>query len=232
MSKIKKTKFQKSDHFVRSYPDEFIHGPNGVVYCMLCSCNLDPSRKSVIESHRISNKHSTSLCYFKKDKIVHKKQEFFSDTNTIISNMLIEAFVCADIPLEKLRNEKIKDLFSHLKVNIPSVSTARRTVKFLAEKHFQNLKEYFFDKLVYIMVDETEIKGKKYFNILCGLVCEPKDIKLLDCIQVNGNINSVKAEKFIRDSLEKYNINDSNFILFLSDAAPYMILVGKNLRID
>jgi hypothetical protein len=230
MPKFLKTNFQKSSIYVKKYPKEYIHGPNETLFCNICACTVDASRKSIVESHRATKKHKNSFSLLNEKVNSKKEQQFFGDKNPEISKMIIEAFLQADIPLEKLKNKNIKHLFSYLKVNVPSVSTARRTVKSLATKHFENLKKFFIGKQVFLIVDETEIKDKKYFNILCGSIEDTTDIKIIECIQVDGNINSLKTETFILDALERYNIKTENFMLLISDAASYMVLAGKRFK--
>jgi hypothetical protein len=76
---------------------------------------------------------------------------------------------------------------------------------------------------VFLVVDESEMNNKNYLNILCGDVEYPYVTKLLDTIQIEGSLNSLKLKQYMDETLAKYNIKLKNFYLMVSDAASYML---------
>ena len=155
------------------------------------------------------------------------KQEFLTYTNKEISRLIVEAFVDANIPLEKLNNVKLKRLFGILNVKLPSESSARRELNFLAEQQYSYLKAFFGGKKYFLIVDESDIRTNKYMNILWGDIEQPTDYKVLDCIQLTESLSQHNTKIYIDITLEKYCLDKGNFILLLSDAARYMTAVGN-----
>jgi hypothetical protein len=102
----------------------------------------------------------------------------------------------------------------------------------LAKDHQLDLKKYFEDKRIFIIADESEIRSKKYFNILAGDINSPKIIYSIDCLVIENNINSITVKNLIEDSISRLNIDLKNFILFISDAARYMVSAGNLYKME
>ena len=98
-------------------------------------------------------------------------QSFISNCLRDFTKNVVAAFLEADIPLYKLQHASIKKLFnSNLGKHCPSESTCRSHVNELAAKKIERLKELFAGKAVILVVDEAEVSGQKYVNILAGLI--------------------------------------------------------------
>ena len=89
------------------------------------------------------------------------KQTFKKDFKA----QLIEAFLLADIPLKKIRNPLIVQLFTDLGQAVPSETMCREHVHELAESEQGRIKELLMDKKAFLVVDESEIDKKKYSKI-------------------------------------------------------------------
>ena len=130
-----------------------------------------------------------------------------------------EAFPAADIPLFKLQHPQILQLFTHLGQPVPSESSCRKHVDKLAVDEKQRLKERLHNKNPFLVVDESEINGNKYLNILIGDTAVPETTYVLGCSIVQTVSQQIVTVK-IDDALKKLDIQRHNFALLLSDAAP------------
>ena len=90
----------------------------------------------------------------------------------------------------------------------------------LAVDEKQRFKERLHNKNIFL-VDESEINGSKYLNILIGDTAVPETTYVLDFSiveTVNQQVVSVK----INDALKELDIQRHKFVLLLSDAARYI----------
>jgi uncharacterized protein YsxB (DUF464 family) len=78
-----------------------------------------------------------------------KKQTFLTESQPDCIKMIIEAFLNADIPLQKLNNEKVKKMFETFNFQLPSITTARKHIIKLAEEHQKTLCELFKNKMCF-----------------------------------------------------------------------------------
>lgn len=96
--------------------------------------------------------------------------------------------------------------------------------------HIQKLITYFEDKLVFLICDETEINGVKYINILVGDIENSKVIFCLACDPIQESVDSECIYYSILECLSKFNIPVNSVVLFISDAARYMVKAGVHLK--
>ena len=54
MSSAKGKNFKR---YIKDCREELINGPNGILYCRICSCKVDYSRKVSVEHHLKTCKH-------------------------------------------------------------------------------------------------------------------------------------------------------------------------------
>ena len=64
-----------------------------------------------------------------------------------------------------------------------------------------------------MVVDDAEVSGQKYVNILAGLMEEPEKTYLVNCKSLNGNPNNSNICTIVDDSLKKMNIAREKFLL-------------------
>ena len=87
----------------------------------------------------------------------------------------------ADIPLYKLNNTQIKDLFRDIGHRLPSETTCRRTALQLSEDELKRIRNTVHDKQIFVIVDESILSGMQYLNILVGSLETPHVSYLYDC---------------------------------------------------
>jgi hypothetical protein len=129
-----------------------------------------------------------------------------------------------------LRNDSFKQFIVELNGPVISASVERLHLKNAASDHMLILFKYFENKKGLLVVDEYEIKRKKYVNIFAGSINEPNKIFCIACTELIISINSTTMGRLIFDALETININLSNLVMIIFDAASYMIKTVKNIK--
>ena len=82
--------------------------------------------------------------------------------------------MAADIPLHKLRNPHLVQLFADLGQSVPSESSCRNYVETSAESETERLRQLFENKNAFVVIDETELNKVKYVNVLIGDIAVPE----------------------------------------------------------
>lgn len=220
----------KVQRIIRQYPQEFSQTPNSLLFCTLCNCNVPSDKTFHVDRHRASSKHQSSITQ-QSSSATSSIQSFISapDQNDF-SSRVTKAFLSADIPLHKLRNPELRNLFKSINNPLPAESVSRERVNFLYVEEIKRLTDHFLNKPVFIMADESEIRDVKYFNILVGLVEEPSKTYLVDCVPSTKSPDHKFVLQCLLDAIQFFQIKRSDFALFISDAAKYNILAGERLK--
>ena len=143
---------------------------------------------------------------------------------------LVKTFLAADIPLHKLRNLHVIQLFENLGEKMPSETVCRDYVKTLANNEQDRLKYLLKDKCIFIVIDESEVDKTKFINVIVGDIDVPEKTYLIECCiteTVNQSIICMKID----DILHKLDIARENFLLLLSDAASYVTACTATLKV-
>lgn len=230
MAKNKTTKSSRIEKFIAMFTkDEFCKHPTEELYCNLCGMIVSSDRKSSVDSHRMAQKHVLGL-----SKLKTSNQTFLTVENSEFTKKLISAFLSSDIPLSKLNNTEMKELFDLMGFKLPSESTARAyLLNNLTKSSFLTLKSYFKKKKIFIFVDESEICGVKYVNLLAGLIENPHVNYVIDVYALPSNVSldSDLVKNIIELNFLKYEIDFSNLKLVVTDAARYMMRAFKEIKL-
>ena len=229
MPKVPVRANSKSLQYEREFLNEFCANPTGDLFCNLCCQTVNCEKPFRMESHQSSAKHKKllSTTVYTAEK---RQQTFIPILKKNFKSKLVEGFLAADKPLFKLQHPQIWQLFTHLGQPVPSESSCLEHVDKLAVDEKQRLKECLHNKNTFLVVDESEINGSKYLNILIGDTAVRKTTCVLDCSiveTVNQQVVTVK----INDALKKLDIHRQNFVLLLSDAARYMTACTAALKL-
>ena len=117
----------------KEFADEFMKSINNQFYCNLCNCAAFCNKRFLVDSHRNTSKHQKALGSRFKNLIPQTLQTFLRNSDTDFVENVTEAFFSADIPLYKLNNMHIKNLFRDIDHRLPSETTCRRTALQLSE---------------------------------------------------------------------------------------------------
>lgn len=218
----------KAENASKLFPKEFTVDKAKNLFCIICHIKVNCEKTFNIEAHRKTSKHQSGLAYFPKQPKLTIKE---NDEIVTFSQKVTEAFISADIPLHKLQNVKIRDLFLTMKHPLPSETTCRRNVDIIYSDIILKIKSIISKKKIFLVFDETTIRCKYYSNILVGLVENPSVTYLINC-QVHerpltANIVTIAIDEIIKE----YEINRNDFLLLLSDAARYMTAAGATLKV-
>ena len=148
------------------------------------------------------------------------------------TKQVVKAFLEADIPWYKLQHSSIKNLFnSTLEHHCPSESAYRKQVNNLASQESECIKKLLTRKPIFLVVDELDVSGQKYVNVLAGLMEKPNKTYLIACSPLSENPHSSNICTIVDDCLKEIEITREMFLLLLSDAAKHMPKAGDTLKI-
>ena len=94
----------------------------------------------------------------------------------------------------------------------------------LADKNFDSIKLKLLDE-VFLLVDESEIDGKNFINILAGSLNCLSETFLIVCKEIQTAPNASLMVRAIDDAVQKIGIKRENFSLLITDTAPYMTVL-------
>ena len=114
--------------------------------------------------------------------------------------------MAADIPLHKLRNPHLVQLFADLGQSVASESSCRNYVETSAESETERLRQLSENKNAFVVIDETELNKVKYVNVLIGDIAVPEKTYLLDCLEVETANQQVIAAKIDDTTSQERNL--------------------------
>ena len=128
---------------------------------------------------------------------------FLKEENRELYTKIVLVFMSADIPLAKLRNDALKNLFNEIKAPLPSESTSRIIVTELIDDYPLKLTMVFANKDIFFISDESEINSEKFIIILAGDIKVPINIYCIDCIHISEALNYVLIENSINNTVQQ-----------------------------
>ena len=81
-----------------------------------------------------------------------------------------------------------------------------------------------------MVIDEADISGSKYVNILVGDVEQPETTYLLHCKILDASPNQQTVVNAVDDAVCILQTNRVNFVLLLTDAAKCMTAAGRVVK--
>ncbi|KAL4098224.1 hypothetical protein QTP88_022868 [Uroleucon formosanum] len=194
------------------------------------------------------------FCYFVvytanwyKVQIIEYDESFWSNKMTLLTTPwtastfnydLCKALLCSNIPLFKLSQPSFRSfLEKYTNKIIPDQSTlCKKYVNECYEETINNIRAYVSEKKIWVSIDETtDVAGRYVANVIIGTleIDNPGKIFLLNS-EVLDKTNYATICRLFDNSLLivwPEGIRRENILLFLSDAAPYMVKAGKSLKI-
>ena len=161
----------KARMYEREFGKEFQVNPSNELFCILCNTTVNCEKRFRVTKHRQSAKHQRSLL---PSTTTTTKQLFLPQPKKEFKAKLVETFLTADIPLKKLQNSRVRELFTDLGQAVPSESACRTHVATLAEQEMDRIKKKLAGKDIFMVLDESEVLNNKYINVLVGDAAEPE----------------------------------------------------------
>lgn len=216
----------KVNKIVAEFTAEFTTTPKGDLYCRLCNCIVQHDKRFYIDRHRSAAKHQRLL-----HEPSSSSQTFIVQRPTDFTSQVVSAFLSADIPLHKVRNPQLKQLFVTMGYPLPSESSCRQKVNDLFDADISRTLEMVKDSQIFMVVDEADVCGIKYLHILIGSLDRPSKTYMLDCLPLSKSPDSQMVVQAIDDAAHKLGLQREKFSLMVSDAAPYMVRAAKTLQL-
>ena len=199
---------------------------NVVMFCNYCDLSVKWKWKSTVDGHYSSNGHIRKKQIYENNEHT-KKQVTISTVNAASESKkeviegLIEAFSLANIPLEKI-NHLLPFFKKYLKEGgaIPQASTLRQIyLPRVFNDHFSSLQNYFNQKPVAIVMDETTDDCSR--SVVNTLFIFRQHTKLVS-VNFLEHVNNSTVGGTLLSILANYNIPYTLPRLFLSDSAAYI----------
>ena len=146
MPKVKTTYAYKIQSIVNEFPDEFTESINNQLYRNLCNCAVSCNKRFLVDSHQNTSKHQKALGSRYEHLIPQTSKTFLRSSDTDFVEKVTKAFLSADIPLYKLNNTHIKNLFRDIGHRLPFETTCRRTALQLSEDELKQIRNAVHDK--------------------------------------------------------------------------------------
>lgn len=226
---------------VRKYVAEF--GENifacdgGIIFCKVCEIKVNSVKRFTVTQHLKTDKHI---------RAVHRRNENKSKFQQLLPNIpdksmfakdLCNTLLLANIPLEKLGNRHVRlFLEKYTGKDIPSVSLLRKTyVDECYEDTMNKIRNDVMGKKIWVSIDETsDATGRYIANVVIGTleVDKPGKIFLLSCNVLEKANHSTISKLFDKAmfSLWPSGIQHDNVLLFVTDAAPYMVKSANAIK--
>ena len=83
---------------------------------------------------------------------------------------------------------------------------------------------------MFMVVDESDINGKQFLNILVGKLTALEKTLLFNCKTLSQSVDSNIATRKIDDAVHSLGVARENFCLLLTDAARYITAAGVLLK--
>ena len=132
---------------------------NNELYCNLCSCTVSCNNRFLADSIGNTSKHQKAFCSRSENLIPQTSQTFLRSNDTDFVEKVTKAFLSDDIPLYKLNNTHIKNLFRDIGHRLPSETACRRTALQLSENELKRIRNAVHDKQIFLIVDESTFSG-------------------------------------------------------------------------
>ena len=205
-------------------------------YCIACRFSFTPTWKSHVKKHAESSKHQENIKHLANRKAREDPNSASHVSAEDLGRKLCEAFITADIPLNKLDVPEIREfLEENIGVSMPCRTVARtRHMTGAYEEAVEKIKEELTDHPLWIGGDETtDICGRYVLHIMLGKLSmsEFHAPFLVECTFLE-QANAETVAQAMNAILNKFwpGFEPSRLRLLLSDAVSYMIKCGKIMK--
>lgn len=154
-----------------------------------------------------------------------------------ISLEIVESFISADIPLDKLKNDRLRSTLEKLgKMKLPSISSLRRDVDSVYNSVMDRIRKEIGQNDIYLVIDETTDRlDRMQVNMIVGVLNGSQSRPMLAYVDFVDAADSVVMLKLFINCCKRLfpQEEDTPFArvrLILSDQAPYMVKTVKNIK--
>ena len=147
-----------------------------------------------------------------------------------VQETVVEVMMEMDVPLYKLRHPSLKKLADICNREMPSESFGRKLVTKFADKKLATIKTKIGNSPYYLIADESQYKKSKYVLVIIGNLHTP-NINYVGCCKVVQTADSSSVLIVTDDFIKSLALERERFLLFISDAATYMVNCAESLKL-
>ncbi|MEN2498700.1 MAG: hypothetical protein MHMPM18_002972 [Marteilia pararefringens] len=125
MPKLKASEEAKAQQVAQNIPDEFMVDYCENLYCKYCNVTVKCDKYYYVEEHRSTKKHSNSIENSPKQP---KLTNMNKNESYALTERVTKAFLSANIPLKKMQNKDLNDLFLSTGYPLPRETLCRNQV--------------------------------------------------------------------------------------------------------
>lgn len=239
MPKLKTSNSAKLKQFVSEYGDTVFSSDGTILYCKICEVKVSAEKRFTVDQHVNREKHKRGIQAGerKKQQMLLGQCTSANSANSVFYEELCQAFVSANIPFHKLNNNVFRDfLQKYTGKSIPDESTIRKNyIESCYNKTIDAIRAKLDGKKIWVSIDETtDCMGRYVVNVIVGEMNEENsgDIFLLNCEVLEKANFSTIAKLFDKSMnyLWPSGVQHDSVLLFLTDAAPYMVKAANSLK--
>lgn len=212
---------------------------NNELICIVCNkkLNYNPDEgTSPIKRHFVTKAHNKNARIF-KDQESFQNMHGITVKNKKFDEELVEAFLSANISLNKLQNPVLNMFLTrYTKNTIYDESHYRKnTIPHIYAKQQKSIFNKLRNEPLYLIFDETtDSQGRYILNILggiCSITTRQKPF-LIKTVELDRTNAQTVNQQIMNLLIELYNgvIIFENLWLILSDMAPYAVKAVKMLK--
>jgi hypothetical protein len=239
-----KDKYLREFNEKKDFPFTFPSARNSDCFCKYCEKSFNGSQKGLFKQHLKGEKHKKNTELKKKrtatqallEDVVEGQNTKKSKADEI-SAELCKALVASNIPLNKLQNPVFRGfLETHLAISIPSESLFRKKyIPGCYAEVMEKIKERLKEGSLWISADcSRDPKGREVANVIVGKLDGDKySPPFLVNVAFLDKADAATMARLVNDTLRKLDpeFEADRARILLSDAAPYMVKCGKDLRV-
>jgi len=238
MPKVKANTSSRLQSYVSEFGSSVFLVDQSVLFCKLCEVKVSAEKRFTVLQHLKTEKHIKSVNRIDKSKKSQQLLEFNPPTKKCQFNKdLCEAMLFANIPLYKIENLKFKTfLQEYTGKEIPKEATLRKGyVDDCYQDTLAKIRNCVSNNKIWVSIDETtDVEGRFVANVIIGVLRTdgPGEIFLLNTEELEKANHQTIFKLFDKSMnlLWPQGVHHDNVLLFLSDAAPYMVKSGKAIQ--
>lgn len=238
MPKGKSSLSCKLKNYVSEFGSEVFKVDASVLFCQLCECKVNSEKKFNVTQHIKTDKHIQATK--RHQNKIEKKQQLLTSyqKKTPFNVDLCKALIAANIPLNKLSNPIFRQfLETYTKNPIPDQTTLRKLyVEDIYNETMENIRSKLSSKRIWVSIDETtDVEGRFIANVIVGSLEVDRQgvVYLIHTEELDKTNFSTISQLFNKSMgiLWPNGVQHENVLLFISDAAPYMVKAGTALQV-
>lgn len=235
MPKPAKSLVQRLKCYVHEFGTDTFSHDSAMLFCKYCEIKVNCDKRFNVTQHLKTEKHLKSIKR-KQEEVVRTQQQLLTNSGkkSSFNKDLCHALLFSNIPLNKLSNDKFRNFLKTYTGNeIPMESTLRQGyVNDIYVETIEKIKSEILNKNIWVSIDETtDIEGRFIANVIVGTleIDRPGKLFLINSEELEKT-NYSTISKLFDNSIQLMSIERDHVLLFITDAAPYMIKSATALK--